>query len=72
MAGQSNTTAKIRGVLASALDKAMEGDLSSEDGRNVIGLANQISHSMAVECKVLTLQTKLGHQTGKFGELNVD
>lgn len=72
MAKHSNTTSRIRGVLAEALDRAMAGDLSNEDGRNVIGLANQISHSMAVECKVLILKTKLGHQSEKFGDLSVD
>ena len=72
MSKVKNTTARIRGMLAQALDKAMGGELSSDDGRNVIGIANQISHSMAVECKVLTLKTKLGHQADKFGELEVD
>lgn len=71
-AKQKNTTAKIRGVLATALDKAMDGELSSDDGRNIIGIANQISHSMAVECKVLSLKTKLGFQADKFGDLSVD
>ena len=72
MTAKKNTTARIRGLLADALDRALDGELSSDDGRNVIGLANQISQSMAVECKVLTLKSKLGHQTDKFGELKVD
>jgi hypothetical protein len=50
----------------------MEGKLSSEDGRSVIGLANQISHSMAVEVKVMTMKERMGHQVEQFGELSVD
>lgn len=67
-----STTSKIRGTLAAALERAMKGDLSSEDGRNIIGLANQISQNMAVEVKVLTMNVRLGHQQEKFGDLSVD
>lgn len=67
-----NTTGKIRASLASALDRAMNGDLSAEDGRNIIGLANQISQSMATECKVHELRVRLGHQTETFGNLSVN
>lgn len=67
-----NTTGKIRASLAAALDRAMKGDLSSEDGRNIIGLANQISQSMATECKVHELKVRLGHQTETFGNLTVN
>jgi hypothetical protein len=68
----NNTTKSIRKTLANALDKAMSGNLSYEDGRNVIGLANQISHNMAVEVKVLTMKERMGHQVDVFGELSVD
>lgn len=67
-----NTTSKIRSVLAEALDRAMAGNLSAEDGKNIIGLANQISHSMAVEVKVQTMNAKLGHNNEKFGSLRID
>lgn len=66
-----NTTQKIRATLAKALERAMSGELSSDDGRNIIGLANQISQSMAVEVKVMTMKAKAGHQVEKFGELEV-
>jgi hypothetical protein len=59
-------------MLVTALDRAMKGELSSEDGRSVIGLANQISNSMAQEVKVATLKLKAGHQVDKFGELEID
>lgn len=66
-----NTTSNIRQSLIEALERAARGDLSSEDGRNIIGLANQISQSMAVEVKVLTMKSSMGHQAEKFGELKV-
>lgn len=68
----SNTTATIRATLCKALERAMAGDLSSEDGRSIIGLANQLSQSMAVEVKVLTMKARVGHQAEKFGQLVVD
>ena len=67
----TNTTSKIRAALTEALDRAMDGNLSAEDGRNVIGLANQISQSMAVEVKVQSLKLKAGHQVEKFGQLEI-
>ena len=67
-----NTTSTIRATLAKALERVMKGDLSADDGRNLIGLANQISQSMAVEVKVMTMKAKAGHQVDKFGELEVD
>jgi len=68
----SNTTAKIRKTLSDALVRAANGNLSADDGRNIIGLANQISQNMAVEVKVMTMKMQMGHQTEKFGELAVD
>lgn len=66
-----NTTSSIRATLVESLERASRGELSSEDGRNIIGLANQISQSMAVEVKVLTMKTSMGHQVEKFGQLKV-
>ena len=67
-----NTTKSIRASLALALDRAMKGELSSEDGRNLIGLANQISQSMAVEVKVMNMKMKAGQKVEEFGKLEVD
>jgi hypothetical protein len=50
----------------------MNGELSAEDGRNLIGLANQISQSMAVEVKVMTMKLKAGHKVEEFGALEID
>ena len=68
----SKTTKQIRSALATALERAMSGELSADDGRSVIGLANQISQSMAVEVKVMTMKMRAGHQVDKFGDLSVD
>jgi len=51
---------------------AMKGELPSEDGRNIIGLANQISQSMAVEVKVMSMKIKAGQKVEEFGHLEVD
>jgi hypothetical protein len=67
----SNTTKAIRASLVNALSRATNGDLSAEDGRNIIGLANQISQSMGTEVKVMTTKLKMGHQVEKFGDLEV-
>jgi len=67
----SNTTSAIRASLVDALQRATDGNLSAEDGRNIIGLANQISQSMGTEVKVMTTKLKMGHQVEKFGDLQV-
>lgn len=67
----SNTTSAIRASLVEALQRATDGNLSSDDGRNIIGLANQISQSMGTEVKVMTTKLKMGHQVEKFGDLEV-
>lgn len=64
-------TKDIRKMLAESMQKAVSGELPSEDGRNIIGLANQISHSMAVEVKVQITKERLGHQADKFGSLEI-
>jgi hypothetical protein len=66
-----NKTKQIRKTLIDALERSSNGDLSAEDGRNIIGLANQITQSMGTEVKVMTTKMKMGHQVEKFGELEV-
>jgi len=65
-------TKDIRRVLAESMAKAAKGELAVEDGRNIIGLANQISQSMAVEVKVQIMKERVGQQADKFGHLDVD
>lgn len=65
-------TKEIRKVLADAIERAGKGELPVEDGKNIIGLANQISNLMSTEVKVIDMKVRLGHQADKFGELQID
>lgn len=65
------TTGKIREALASALVRASNGELSAADGKNLIGLANQITTSMAVELKHQQLQASLGLEVTTFGKVGI-
>lgn len=65
------TTGKIRMLLAAGLEKASEGNLSTVDGKNMIGLANQITSSMAVEIKHQAMEQSLGIQSTVFGNVNI-
>lgn len=69
---KKTTTANIRAALAAALERTLAGNMPVEDGRNIIGYANQISQSMSAEVRVMTMKAKAGHQVEKFGELQVD
>jgi hypothetical protein len=72
MSTAKNTTGNIRKMLIQALEQASTGKLSADDGKNMIGLANQISHSMQTEVKAQAMALKLGHNVEKFGSLKVD
>jgi hypothetical protein len=65
------TTGKIREALASALEKAGRGELSAVDGKNMIGLANQITSNMAVELKHQAMQSGLGINVTTFGKVDI-
>ena len=65
-------TKNIRHILANALEKAEKGQLAPQDAKAIIGLANQISTSLATEVKVANLKLRLGHQVDSVGELSVD
>ena len=65
------TTGDVRDILASSLKKAAKSKLSAADGKNLIGLSNQISKSMAVEIKHTTMQKSLGNVTDTFGTVIV-
>ncbi len=64
-------TKDIRAILCNALKKAELGQLPSEEAKAVIGLANQISTSLAVEVKVATMKLRLGQQVENIGMLEV-
>lgn len=65
------TTGAIREALAAALVRSGNGELSAIDGKNMIGLANQITTSMAVELKHQNLQSSLGLEVTVFGQVNI-
>lgn len=71
MAKSNTTTRSIRKTLVDCLSKASKGELDQADGKNIIGLANQLTQNMAVEVKVMTMKSKMGHQVQKFGDLNI-
>lgn len=65
------TTGAIREALSAALIRAGKGELSATDGKNMIGLANQITTSMAVEIKHQNMQSGLGLTVSTFGHVNI-
>jgi len=65
------TTGAIRDALAAALIRAAKGELSAVDGKNMIGLSNQITSSMAVELKHQNMQSALGLTVTTFGKVNI-
>ena len=65
------TTGAVREALASALIRSSNGELSATDGKNMIGLANQITSSMAVELKHQNIQSALGMEVTTFGKVNI-
>lgn len=64
-------TSDIRNMLCTALKKAEKGELSHDDAKTMIGLANQVSQSLAVECKVIAMKLRLGAQADTIGQLKV-
>lgn len=64
-------TSQIRTMLCNALKKAEESKLPPEEAKAIIGLANQIQASLAVEVKVATMKLRMGAQADAFGDLNV-
>jgi hypothetical protein len=65
------TTGLIREALADALRRAGDGQLSATDGKNMIGLANQITSNMAVELKHQAMEAGLGIAVTTFGKVNI-
>lgn len=65
------TTKQLRKFLAQQLEEAAAGRLDHNDGRNVIGLANQITSNMQAELKTAELHLKMGKEVDKFGALDI-
>ena len=64
-------TKDIRTMLCNALRKAEAGEMSLDEAKVVIGLANQISSSLSTEVKVAQMKLRMGVQADAIGSLNV-
>ena len=53
------TTGQLRRILLDAVGRSAQSKLSRVDGQNMIGLANQITRSLAVELQQQKMQQSL-------------
>ena len=65
------TTGDLRKELAKCFAMARDGQLSGDALRGVIGCANQINTSIAVEVKTRAQLAKEGHATGALGDMSL-
>jgi len=65
------TTGAVRSLLAKTLARAASGELSSVDGKNIIGIANQISKSMSEEIKHNNMMVRLGVIVDTYGAIEI-
>lgn len=65
------TTGELRAELAKCFIKARDGTLQGDELRGVIGCANQINTSMAVEAKLRGMAAKEGETVGRFGTMPI-
>jgi hypothetical protein len=65
------TTGDLRRELAKCFALARDGQLSGDALRGVIGCANQINTSLAVEIKARAQLAKEGHSSGALGEMSL-
>lgn len=68
---QITTTGKVREALADTLKRVSEGSFPANEAKAIIGLANQITTSMAVELKHQTLCASLGQKVEVFGQVEI-
>lgn len=66
------TTGELRKTLAKCLIDAMEGRLTGDAMRGVIGCANQINTSLAVEIKARAQLAREGVASGAMGDMKLD
>lgn len=64
-----NTTGELRKALAECFVEARDGRLAGDALRGVIGCANQINASIAVEMKARAQMQREGAATGALGEM---
>lgn len=70
-ATQLTTTGKVRAALADCLQRVANGELPANDAKAVIGLANQITTSIAVELKQQNMKSMIGQKVSELGALNI-
>jgi hypothetical protein len=62
---------ELRAKLLNGLDMVVNGDLAPQDGRNVIGMANQLNLIMQTELKKQRLDAELGKKVIEWGDMEV-
>lgn len=65
------TTGELRAALADCFRAARDGKLSGDGLRGVIGCANQINASLAVEIKARAQLAREGMKVGAMGDLRL-
>ena len=65
------TTGEFRAALIDAFVKARSGDLSSEAMRGMIGAANQINTSLAIELKAQSMAARNGTNATALGAMKL-
>ena len=65
------TTGELRAALADCFNDARKGMLSGDALRGVIGCANQINTSLAVEIKARAQLAKEGVSAAALGDMNL-
>ena len=65
------TTSELRKHLAECFLMASDGHLSGDALRGVIGCANQINTSLAVEIKSRAMSQKFGETVSPIGEMKI-
>lgn len=63
------THGDLRNTLFSQLKLATQGKVSRDDGKTIIGLANQISNNLNTELKARELEIRLGNTVENLGKL---
>jgi hypothetical protein len=69
MTQKQTKTGELRQFLFDTMKKAQQGEIPAHDGRNIVGMANQINLSMQAELKRQRLAVELGHKVESFGDL---
>ena len=69
MASKQPTHGDLRSTLYGQLKLATQGKVSRDDGKTIIGLANQISNNLNAELKARELEIRLGNTVENLGKL---